>query len=254
VADAPRRILDDERRLGELRGIVADLERGAALRETAERWRAATADLQQAETDALEAALSGEAAAGSRDAGTRAMRDAVETSGERTTPPPGHPLELLHREAELLRELCTGLRAELARLGSSPARRRWQQEKWLVARLAARLSGIELRFTREQQAWFPALGVLGVDGPQALLTARQQEALATLRRLQLAVEHDDAASAAESGARFLGAMDDLLAQEERLLEPLAQRHFSAGDWAALRELEDDVGWALMPAPPRWPGA
>ncbi len=174
------------------------------------------------------------------------MRDGGRT---RRRPPrrrrPGIRSRLLRREAELLRQLRAGLEAELERLGGSPARRRWQQEKPLVARLVDRLSAVELRFRREQQAWFPALGVHGVDGPQALLAARQPEALETLRRLRLAVERDDAASVAEAGARLLDELDDLLAQDERLLEPLAQRHFSAGDWAAVRELEDGVGWALI---------
>jgi DUF438 domain-containing protein len=252
VADAPRRIIDDGRRLGELRDIVGLLEEGASLAETAERWRAATADLEEAEAAALEAALSGEAAAG-RAAGTRAVRDAAGPAAGLSSPPPGHPLELLRREAESLRQLRVGLEAELDRLGGSPTRRRWQQEKPLVARLAERLSTIELRFRREQQAWFPALGVYGADGPRAVLVPRQQEALETLRRLRLAVEHDDASSAVEAGIRLLGEIDDLLAQDERLLEPLSQRHFSTGDWAAVRELEDGVGWALTQAPPRWPG-
>jgi DUF438 domain-containing protein len=67
------------------------------------------------------------------------------------------------------------------------------------------------------------------------------------------VERDDAAPAVEAATRFCSEVDDLLAQDERLLEPLAQRYFSAGDWAAVRELEDGVGWALA-RPPRWPSA
>ncbi len=91
-----------------------------------------------------------------------------------------------------------------------------------------------------------------MDGPQALLAARQREALESLRRLGLAVERDDAAYAAEAAARLLAELDDLLALDVRLLEPLARRHFSAGDRAVVRELEDGVGWALIAAPPPWP--
>lgn len=252
VFDAPRRIVENEGRLGELRAIVAELEQGASLQEMAKRWSAATADLELAESSALEAALSGEAVSG-KAAGTRSVRAAAGIPGSApTTPPPGHPLELLRREAERIRQLRLGLEAELDRLGGSPTRRRWQQGKPLVARFVDRLSTVELRFRREQQAWFPALGVHGVEGPQVLLTARQRDALETLRRLRLAVERDDAASAAEAGARVLVVVDELLAQDERLLEPLAQKHFSSGDWAAVRELEDGVGWALIPAPPPWP--
>jgi DUF438 domain-containing protein len=251
AADAPRRIADDERRLGELRAIVAGLEEGRPLSEMADRWREATADLEQAETAALEAALSGEASA-DRDAGLLAATAAAREADESPAPEPGHPLESLRREAELVRQLCAGLQEELGRLGGSPTRRRWQRERPLVARLADRLSSVELRYRREQQAWLPALRVYGVDGPQELLVARQGETLETLRRLRLAVEHDDAARAVEAGARLIAEIDDLLALDHRLLEPLARRHFSAGDWAAVRELEDGVGWALIAPPPPWP--
>jgi hypothetical protein len=253
VADEPRRIAGDERRLGELRDIVAELEAGASLPEMAARWREATADLVQAETAALDAALSGEAAAAAG-AGTPAMGATVEALEDLPVWPPGHPLELLRREAELVRQLCAGLDQALGRLGGSPTRRRWQREKPLVGRLVGRLALVELRYRRLQQAWFPALRVYGVDGPQALLAARQQEALEMLRRLSLAVERDDAAHAVEAGERLLAGMDDLLSLDARLLEPLARRHFSAGDWAVVRELEDGEGWALIAPPPPWPEA
>jgi hypothetical protein len=252
VADAPRRIVGDERRLGELRDVVAGLEAGASLLEMAERWRSVTADLVPAETAALEAALSGEAAGG-QGAGTRAVRSAAETA-EAVSPPPGHPLELLRREAGQLRELCRALEAELDRSGGSPSRRRWRRERAHVVGLVDGLAAVELRYRRERQAWFPALSVHGVGGPQALLTARQDAALETLRRLRLAADRDDPASVAEAAVRLLTEVGDLLAQDERLLEPLALRHFSAGDWAAVRELEDAVGWALTQKPPPWPSA
>ena len=250
VADAPRRIVDDERRLGELRDIVEDLEAGGSLLEMADRWRAATSDLEQDESAALDMALS-ESAVEGRTAGMRAVQ-AEAGAGTLASPPPGHPLETLRREAAQVRQLSAGLKRELERLGGSATRRRWRLEKPLVSRLVDRLREVELRFRREQQAWFPALEVHAVDGPQALLVSRQSEALETLRRLRLAVERDDAASVAESGRRLVDTLEDLLAQDERLLEPLALRHFSPGDWAAVRELEDGVGWGLIPVPPVWP--
>ena len=152
----------------------------------AARWRAATGDLEHAETAALDAALS-EAAVAGRAAADRAVAAAAAGEGSLAAPPAGHPLDTLRREADHVRQLSAGLKAELDRLGGSPPRRRWQREKPLVARLVDRLSAVELRFRREQQAWFPALEVHGVEGPQAMLEARQTEALETLRRLRLAV-------------------------------------------------------------------
>ncbi len=123
-----------------------------------------------------------------------------------------------------------------------------------MARLVDRLGGIEARFRRLRQAWFPALAVHGVDGPQTLLAQPQADALETLRRLRLAVAGDDTTSVAEGGARLVRSLGDLLAQDERVVEPLALRHFSRGDWAVVRELEDGVEWRLVAPPPAWPQA
>jgi hypothetical protein len=251
VADEPRQIAGDERRLGELRQIVAGLEAGGSLEEMAERWREATADLEQGEEAALEAALSAGRANGLRQAGLSGGLAAA-LAGEPLSPPAGHPLDLLRREAGVVRGLCRALAEALARLGGSPARRRWQQERALVVSLVGRLSTVERRFRREQQAWFPALRVHDVDGPQTVLRARQAEALEALRRLRLAVDRDDAASAAEWGARLVADLDELLALDDRLLEPLAGRHLSTGDWVAVRAIEDGVGWVLPEPPPPWP--
>ncbi len=252
VADAPQRVVDDERRIGELREIVDGLEAGAPLLEMAARWSVATGDLERAEVAALDSALS-EAARAGRAGGERvALAAAGPGDIALAEPPPGHPVETLRREARHILLLTAGLRAEMDRVGGSPPRSRWQRAKPLVSRLADRLSAVELRFRREQQAWFPALEVHGIEGPQALLAARQGEALEMLRRLRLAVDRDDAPAAVEAGTRLVDALEDLLTQDEGLLEPLALRHLSPEDWAAVRELEDGVGWSLIAPPPPWP--
>ncbi len=63
---------------------------------------------------------------------------------------------------------------------------------------------------------------------------------------------DDAAFVVENGARLTELLDGLLTTEEEVLAPLAERHLSPGDWAALRELEDGVPWRLVDPPPPWP--
>jgi len=253
VADAPRVIADDDARLTELRRIGDGLEEGAPLPEMAARWRAATGDLDPLEIAAFDRALAATQSAARRDAGRR-VEEALHhpNGGVGTALPAGHPLETLRCEAGSIEEVCGGLRTELERLGGSPTRGTWRRERSAVSRLVERLSGVESRFRRHQQAWFPALAVHGVDGPQGFLAERQAEALETLRRLRLAIARDDAPFVAENGARLIEQIEDLLAQDEHLLVPLAERHFSAGDWAAVRDLEEGVGWSLIPAPPPWP--
>ena len=122
----------------------------------------------------------------------------------------------------------------------------------MVRRLVDRVAQAECMFRRHQQAWFPALAVHGVEGLGTLLSGREAEALEVHRRVRLAVEGDDTAVVAEAGASLVKLITDLLGAMERIVVPLAERHLSEGDWVVVRELEDDVGFALIPEPPPWP--
>jgi DUF438 domain-containing protein len=254
VNDLRRAVAGDDRRLAELREIAARLEDGGSLVELAARLRDVTAGVDAKEAVALDRALAA-AAAEARAAAGRSVQTAIGHPADTVVsgPPEGHPLDSLRREGQQVRELCAGLREELERLGGSPSRRRWRVSRPLVARLVERLAGVETRFRREQQAWFPALAVLGEEGPAVLMRHRQSEALEARRRLRLAVARDDAVSAVESGLRLLDLLGGLAATEEQVLDPIAERLLSPGDWAAVRELEDGVGWSLIAMPPRWPG-
>jgi len=231
----------DDRRLAELHEIAARLEDGGSLVELAARLRDVTAGVDAKEAAALYRALA--AAAGARAAADHSVQTAVGLSVDRVVSgiPEGHPLDSLRREGVQVAALCAGLRAELESLGGSPSRCRWRAGPPLVARLAERPSGVESRVRREQQAWFPALAVLGEEGPAALMRDRQSEALEALRRLRLAVARDDAGSAVENGMRMLDLLDDRATTEQQVLDPIAARPLSQRDWAAVSELEDGVG-------------
>jgi hypothetical protein len=239
----------------ELRGIAARLEAGGSLVELAGDLRDVTAGLDPAEALALDRALAA-AVGAARSAADRSVEAASGLSADApgSQYPRGHPVDTLRREGIMVRRLCVDLRAELERLGGSASKRRWRASRGLVERLVGRLSEVEQRFRRQQQAWFPALAVLGVEGPAALIGDRQAEALESLRRLRLAVARDDAAFVVETGTRLLNLLDDLLSIDSDVLVPLAERHLAAGDWVAVREMEDGLGWSLIPPPPPWPAA
>jgi hypothetical protein len=201
----------------------------------------------------LDRELGGTAACESSSELAGAIGDGGATDADPTAGcPPGHPLETLVREGRQVRRLVDELRGVLSRLGGAPSRRRWRAARPQVVRLVPTLSGIDLRFRRHQQAWCPALAVLGVEGPAVLLGEREAQALETIRRLRLAVDGDDGATVVEAGLQLVAQLDDILRIEDEVLAPLARRRFASGDWAAVRELEEGVGWSLIPPPPLWP--
>lgn len=83
---------------------------------------------------------------------------------------------------------------------------------------------------------------------------RPAEALEAFRRLRLVVARDDAGSTVENGTLLLDLLDELAATAEQVLAPIAEGSLSAGDWAAVCELEDAVGWSLIATPAPWPAA
>jgi DUF438 domain-containing protein len=242
-----------DHRVDDLRDMAARLEDGGSLLELAKERERVMDGAVPVERAAVERSAA-DAAAAERLAVHREMQSAAGLPADSVVvaPPEGHPLHSLRREGAQVEVLCADLRVALARLGGSPSRRRWRAARPLVARLVERLSGVEARFRREQQAWFPALAVLDVRGPAALLGDRQAEALESLRRLRLAVARDDAAFVVDNGARLLELIGELLATEEQVLLPLAEQRLVPSDWAAVRELEDGVGWELIAPPPPWP--
>jgi DUF438 domain-containing protein len=242
-----------DRRVDDLREISARLEDGGSLLELAKELERVMDGAAPVEWDAFERTAA-DVAASERLAVRREMQSAAGLPADSVlvAPPEGQPLHSLRREGAQVETLRADLSEVLNRLGGSPSGRRWRAARPLVARLVDRLSGVEARFHREQQAWFPALAVLDVRGPAALLADRQAEALESLRRLRLAVARDDAAFVVDNGARLLDLLGELLAIEEQVLVPLAEQRLAAGDWVAVRELEDGVGWELIATPPPWP--
>jgi uncharacterized protein len=242
---------DGDYRLAELRAITGELEAGGSLLELAGRLRGLTAGLSEADADALDRALTKDAALARGAAEAHVMRAAEERRPGSL--PVGHPLEVQRRAGRQLRRLVADLGAELERMGGSPSRRRWASAKPMVERLVGRISEVDAMFGRHRRAWFPALAVHGVDGLGSLVGGREEEALELLRRLRRAVAKDDAAFVAEAGGRLLEIVDDVLNTIDVIVAPLAERHLSEQDWRAVRELEDAVGYAFV-APPAWPPA
>jgi DUF438 domain-containing protein len=252
TVDDPGSVSPDDPRLGELRDIALDFERGGSLVDLAARLHEVTAGAEAREAELLDAAFT--AASRRTAADDPGLREGLEAQagGEpRGGPPEGHPLDSLARESAQLALVSKALRDELERLGGAPARRRWRAARALVARLVERVGSVELRVRRVRRAWLPVLTAAGVDGPGALLRDRHRRVLEALRLLRLAVRRDDARAVFEHGMDFLDGLKELAACEDQVLAPLAERTLSVGEWTAVREEEDAVGWSLT-TPPRWP--
>jgi DUF438 domain-containing protein len=256
TSDDPREVDPRDPRVGQVRDIAAQLERGASLVELAARLNELTAGVDAREAESLEAALRGDAG----EAGSRA--DDLLRSSLHATPgqdrldglPPGHPVECLRREGAQLAVLAAALRSQLDQLAGRPSARGWRAVRPAVAPLVKRLGLIELRVRREREAWLGIVGRRAGEDAGHLLRDRQDAVVDALELLRRGLARDDAVAVLEHGKLLLERMDELALSEEEVLVPLAEQTLTQRDWMELRGLEDAVGWALIPAPPPWPRA
>jgi hypothetical protein len=248
VDDPPRAGAADPR-LGDLREIIAGLERGGSLQDLAARLDALSSGQDAGETEVLAAAFGeGWGAEG----GEPVLRAPYGFGDLLEALPEGHPIQSLGREGAQVDVLAAALGDELERLGGSPSRGRWRAARPLMVRLVDRLAGVEARVRRLRQAWLPALERNGAGDAAGLVRDRQDDVLDGLRLMRLTLGAEDPQPVLEHGRLLHARMRELSACEEEVLVPIAERALTPRDWQEVRLLEDAAGWLLIPPPPRWP--
>ncbi len=253
--DDPRDVDARDPRLGELRDIVAELERGGSLLDLAARLDALTAGAAAGEAEVLVAALR-------EDVGRR--RPVRASAGRAVPRAPATCSTACPRATRRSRSagralqvdvLAAALAAELERLGGSPSRGRWAAARPLVTRLVDGLQGLELRVRREREAWLPALERRGAGDAARLVRDRQDDVLERLRLMRLALARRRRRLGAGARPRAAAAAcASSRCARSRCWCRSPQRVLTPREWAEVRRQEDGVGWSLIPAPPSWPKA
>ena len=233
-------VAGDDRRLGVLRTIAAELEEGGSLLELARELQDAAGGADASEAEALERALN-EADAAERAAARREMEAAAGPPADRLvlSHPEGHPLRSLRSETMQVRALSGDLRAALERLGGSPTRRRWRSARPLVARLVDRLTGVE--------SALPAPARRLVPGPRGRSTLVGPPSCSATARTKRSSPCGDSGwrwpattrpSWWKSAATWSTSSTISWPPDEQVLAPLAEARLSPTDWAAVRRRED----------------
>lgn len=169
-------------------------------------------------------------------------------SRELSEVPRGHPLELLMRENDYLSRIAEVLRVyaeSLSGKGSEEARKILGSISDLVRELRGKL---RVHYRKNQMLIFPYLERRGITAVPRVLWGREDQLIVKLRELGEALAEGEM-RVDEIRSRALEVSQDiadLIFRENKILYPACWALFSEGEWAAVHEIAEEMGYIVNP--------
>jgi len=114
------------------------------------------------------------------------------------------------------------------------------------------LATIERRFERKENQLFPFLEKKGWIGPSQNMWSFHDIIRQIFRIVRQNIEDKNFISAKHNTELAVQNINRLLEVEETVLFPYALEMLSNDDWKVMRTGEDEIGWMLTDAPPKYP--
>jgi PAS domain S-box-containing protein len=114
------------------------------------------------------------------------------------------------------------------------------------------LATIERRFERKENQLFPFLEKKGWIGPSQNMWSFHDIIRQIFRIVRQNIEDKNLISAKHNTELVVQNINRLLEVEETVLFPYALEMLSNDDWKVMRNGEDEIGWMLTDAPPKYP--
>lgn len=114
------------------------------------------------------------------------------------------------------------------------------------------LATIERRFERKENQLFPFLEKKGWIGPSQNMWSFHDIIRQIFRIVRQNIEDKNLISAKHNTELAVQNINRLLEVEETVLFPYALEMLSNDDWKVMRNGEDEIGWMLPDAPPKYP--
>ncbi|MEZ0394166.1 MAG: DUF438 domain-containing protein [Desulfurococcaceae archaeon] len=167
--------------------------------------------------------------------------------------PRGHPLEILLRENDEILRRAEALNAFAAAAASSGDPKEADARLEDLKAIAVRLRDVRIHYRKVQMALFPYLERRGIVAVPRVLWGREDQALLKVRRLldELNKPNRDPAQVAKMAQEVAGELAELVFREDKILYPATYALFSEGEWAAIAEIFDDLGYMIEVGEREW---
>ena len=168
--------------------------------------------------------------------------------------PRGHPLDILIRENDLIMKLSEVLALHAGALRNADTPEKIREALEGLRKTLADVKGTRVHYRKLQMTIFPYLERRGIYAVPRVLWGKEDEIIQATRKLLKRVEEaspdslslearEEIAKAAEDLSKKLA---DQVFRENKILYPSLWALLTEGEWAAIKEIGDDIGHLVDP--------
>ncbi|TGE33572.1 DUF438 domain-containing protein [Desulfosporosinus sp. Sb-LF] len=258
-----------------LKQIIRDIHQNKNPQELKERFRELLSDVGATEIAALEQELIQEGLPATEikslcDVHVSVFQDSLDQQ-PKSQEQGGHPVHTFRKENQAIGRVVQAIRPILEQiLSMNPdANLEHKLKDWQP--LHQQLLEIEKHYSRKENILFAYLEKHGVSGPPKVMWAIQDDIRAQLKQISQALSNpskgkkDLTALIQTTALPALQSIEDLIYKEENIMFPMSTETLTEGEWAAVAEQSNEIGYTLVkpdfgwiptapPEPPVDPGA
>jgi DUF438 domain-containing protein len=172
--------------------------------------------------------------------------------------PKGHPVDLLMRENEWILKQAEALGVYAQALLNSSSLDELKQNMRSIQLILRELRKIRVHYRKVQMLIFPYLERRGIIAVPRVLWGREDQVITKLRQVALDLEkHGDNVDrnlVQQIVPRLMevsSEIAELVFRENKILYPAVYALFSEGEWAAIAEIADEIGYIVEPGEKEW---
>ena len=167
------------------------------------------------------------------------------------TQTPGHPVHTLAQENRAFERLIADVvRPSLQRVleGDTSA-----QALGALAGGLAQLRSVDTHYSRKENIFFSYLEKHGIDAPPKVMWGVDDDIRASVKAAHAAAQSfsGDVAQLKNLVDEAVRGVEDMIFKEDNILTPMMLEQFTQAEWVAIEEQSGEIGYALIPEPPRW---
>ena len=249
-------IIDNKaHRVRTLKHIIKRLHSGQAPEEVKQQMKELVRQTDYAEIMAMEQELIAEGMPVEEvrsmcDLHSQVTRDVMVQIKPRHEIPPGHPVDIFHRENEALGEVITRLRQAIQQADEATSSTDPVEILVKIKSGFNELMDVDKHYQRKEHVLFSCLERHGITGPSKVMWAKDDDARALLKLLGRALSvlpdlsnlKNDVVPPAE---RAMAAVSEMIHKEENILLPMALDTLTEDEWAEIWAASPRYGWCLV---------
>lgn len=255
-------LIDNHRQRREtLKEIIRDIHRQKDPEELKNRFKELISDIGATEIAQLEQELISEGLPESEvkslcDVHVSVFQEGLEKQ-ELPEQQGGHPIHTFRKENSALKNVLEQLYPILERIKAADSQTQVGEDLNRWKELHGQIREIEKHYSRKENILFAYLEKHGVSGPPKVMWAIHDDIRAQLKEVSRILENTQIelkelkAKIEQFEFPALQAIDDMIYKEENILFPMSLETLSEGEWAAVKEQSNEIGYALIRPDQGW---